>query len=511
MFSSNAKCVLTFVCCSILLAATNVPGQKKQTAPKLNRRPNIIFILADDLGYGEVGVYGQQKIKTPNLDRMAMEGMRLTQFYTGSPVCAPSRAIFLTGKHAGHAEVRDNKEYGGFADDEERGQAQLPNEPNIATWLKSLGYATALVGKWGLGGPQTDSVPNNRGFDLFYGYLDQKQAHNYYPTHLWRNRTSEKLNNPYFSPHQKLRGNPNDQHAYDQYKGNDYSIDMMTREAVKFIGQNHEHPFFLYYAPTLPHLALQVPASAVEQYKGKFPDTPYTNANGNGYLPNMTPRATYAAMISYLDAQVGILLEELKKQGLDKDTLVIFTSDNGTTYLKREVDYEFFNSVGNLRGLKEDVYEGGIREPFIARMPGTIPAGRTSDVIAATYDMWATFADLLGAKRPAGTDGISILPALAGMGKQTAREYLYWEFAAMGGQQAVRMGNWKGVRRNLNQGRIKTELYNLADDIGEKKDVAAENPKIVAKIERIMREAHTPSKEFPIKVLDDVKVVSSVR
>lgn len=463
--------------------------------PATQARPNIIFILADDLGYTEVGAYGQQKIKTPNLDRLAAEGMRFTQFYAGSPVCAPSRGAFLTGKHTGHAYVRDNMEFGGFKDDEERGQLPLPaDEPTLAKWLKAIGYRTAAVGKWGLGGPNSTGVPNKQGFDFFYGYLDQKQAHNYYPTHLWRNDQWEKLNNTYFSPHQKLEGDPADPHSYDKYKGNDYAVDLMTKEALKFIRTNQQKPFFLYYAPILPHLALQVPDDALRPYLGKFPETPYTGAVGDTrYLPNLTPRATYAAMISYLDAQVGKLVNELSTRGLDRNTLVIFTSDNGATY-SSGVDAKFFNSVDGLRGLKGDVYEGGIRVPFIARWPGHITAGTRSDHIGANWDMWATFADLLGRQPPTGTDGISILPTLLRKGKQQEHEYLYWEFGPKGGQQAVRMGSWKGVRTGIKQNPdAPIQLYDLSIDVGETKDVAAEHPDIVKRIGEVARRAHRPS------------------
>jgi arylsulfatase A len=464
-----------------ILAVASRAGAQRPAA-----RPNIVFILADDLGAGEIGPYGQTKIRTPRLDRMAAEGMRFTQFYSGSPVCAPSRATFLTGRHTGHAAVRDNRELGGFKDEEERGQLPLPTgEPTVAAWLKDRGYTTALVGKWGLGGPGSIGVPTRHGFDFFFGYLDQKQAHNFYPTHLWKNEERVPLANPYFSPHQELEGDPADPAAYAKYRGTDYAIDAMTREAVGFIRDNARRPFFLYFAPTLPHLALQAPEAAVRAYDGAFPETPYLG--DRQYLPNRTPRATYAAMISYLDAQVGQVLDALKDAGLDEETLVIFTSDNGATFDTGGAPTAFFNSHGGLRGAKTEVYEGGIRVPFIARWPGTVRPGATSDHVGANWDMWATFAELTGGVAPAATDGVSIAPTLLGRGTQRTHDALYWEFHSKGSAQAVRMGKWKGVRRNVkgNPG-APIELYDLAADPRESTDVARAHPDVVRRIELVM-------------------------
>ncbi len=473
-------------------AATLVTAQQGARQDPAPARPNIVFVLADDLGYGELGAYGQRRIRTPTLDRMAAEGMRFTQFYSGSPVCAPSRAAFLTGRHTGHAYVRDNHELGGFLDEEERGQLALPpDHPTLARWLHANGYATAVVGKWGLGGPGSTGVPTKQGFDFFFGYLDQKQAHNYYPTHLWRNEERYPLRNTYFSPHQKLDGDPNDPKAYEKYRGADYSIDFMTREAVAWLRANASKPFFLYFAPTIPHLALQVPEAALKEYEGKFPETPYT---GERYLPQRTPRAAYAAMITYLDAQVGRVLGTLKEIGADERTLVIFTSDNGATFNVGGAPTEFFQSNGTLRGHKQDVYEGGIRVPMIARWPGRIRAGTTSGQVAANWDMWATFADLAGGERPEGTDGISILPTLTGRGTQRQHEALYWEYHSQGGSQAVRMGRWKAVRTNAaKQPDGPIELYDLERDPGETTNLAGANQDVVRRIEAIMKTSHTPS------------------
>ena len=479
----------------VAAAAAATLGATGQSAPTrtATTRPNIVFVLADDLGYGELGSYGQRRIRTPRLDRMASEGMRFTQFYAGSTVCAPSRATFLTGRHTGHAHVRDNHELGGFPDAEERGQLALPpDHPTVARWLRANGYATAVIGKWGLGGPQSTGVPTKQGFDFFVGYLDQKQAHNYYPTHLWRNEEWYPLRNKYFPPHQKLDGDPDDPKSYEQFRGIDYSMDVMTREAVDWLRANASKPFFLYFAPTIPHLALQVPESALKEYEGTFPEMPYTG--DKRYLPQRTPRAAYAAMITYLDAQVGRILDTLKEIGADERTLVIFTSDNGATFDIGGAPTQFFESNGPLRGHKTNLHEGGIRVPMIARWPGRIRAGATSDHIGANWDMWATFAEAAGGGAPKGTDGISIVPTLLGRGSQRQHEALYWEFHSQGSSQAVRIGRWKGIRHNVaKQPGAPLELYDLDRDPRETTNVAAVNADVVQRIEAVMRRSHTPA------------------
>jgi arylsulfatase A len=475
------------------VAVTTAPAERTAAQRADAGRPNIIFVLADDLGYGELGSYGQRRIRTPRLDRMAAEGMRFTQFYSGSTVCAPSRGALLTGRHTGHAHVRDNHELGGFLDEEERGQLPLPpDHPTLARWLRARGYTTAVVGKWGLGGPASSGVPTKQGFDLFFGYLDQKQAHNYYPTHLWRNGASYPLRNTYFSPHQQLEGDPNDPKSYEKYRGVDYAIDVMTREAVEWLLANRSKPFFLYFAPTIPHVALQVPEAALKEYAGAFPETPYVG--DKRYLPQRTPRAAYAAMITYLDAQVGRILDTLKEIGVDERTLVIFSSDNGATFDVGGAPTQFFESNAPLRGHKTNLYEGGIRVPMIARWPRRIRAGTTSDHIAANWDMWATFAELTGGDPPDGTDGISIAPTLLGRSSQRRHDALYWEFHSQGSSQAVRMGRWKGIRTNIaKQPDAPIELYDLERDVRETTNVAAANPDIVRRLEAIMKGSHTPS------------------
>ena len=451
--------------------------------------PNIVFILADDLGYGELGSYGQKRIRTPRLDRMAADGMRFTQFYAGSTVCAPSRAAFLTGLHTGHSYVRDNYGVGTHADDDEKGQFPLPaNHPTLARALKARGYATAMIGKWGLGGPATTGVPNAQGFDFFFGYLDQRQAHNYYPTHLWKNEERFPLRNKWFSPHQKHEGDPHDPAAYEKYRGLDYSVDFMTREAESWLRANGARPFFLYFAPTIPHLALQVPEAALKPYEGQFPETPYLG--DRQYLPNRTPRTTYAAMITYLDAQVGRILDTIREIGADQRTIVFFTSDNGA--IPSISPAEFFESNKPLRGQKTNLYEGGIRVPMLVRWPGQVRAGSTSDHVGANWDMWATFAELTGAQAPHPTDGISIVPTLLGRSGQREHPSLYWEFHAQGASQAIRMGRWKGIRREINKrADPPLELYDLERDVSETTNLADANPDLVKRFTELMKSSRT--------------------
>jgi len=441
------------------------------------QKPNIIFIMADDLGYASIGAFGQQKIHTPNLDKMAKEGMIMTDFHANS-ICAPTRASLITGQNSGHAIIRDNYELGGFEDSTEYGQLPLPaNTQTIGTMLQSAGYTTAVFGKWGLGGPGSSGIPNKQGFDFFYGYLDQKQAHNYYPTHLWKNEVWEKLPNEYFSSHQQLGSkDPNDPASYDAYKGKVYSCDTLTSEALKFMRTNRNKPFFMYMAYILPHMAMQVPDEYVKPYLGKFEETPYKG----GYLPNRTPNASYAAMISLLDEYVGRIIRQLKVLGLDKNTLVIFTGDNGAA-VGGGLTADYFNCTGNLRGRKGSLYEGGMREPFVAWWPGKIQAGSRSEHVSAIWDLMPTFGEVAGVKPPKSTDGISVLPSLLGKKDQSEHPYLYWEIhAPMKGMQAVRFGDWKAVRKGTHlNANAPIELYNLKTDLSEKTDVAALHPQEV--------------------------------
>jgi arylsulfatase len=472
--------------------------------------PNIIYILADDLGYSELGCYGQERIRTPNLDRMAAEGKRFLQHYAGSPVCAPSRCTLLTGKHTGHAYIRDNDEMPErgdvWNDPDIEGQRPLPSGTRtLGHLMRDAGYATAAIGKWGLGGPSDTGHPNDQGFDLWYGYLCQREAHNYYPPHLWRNRQKHLLEgNLRFKPHQRFPqdADPQNQAAYAGYSSRHYAPDFMTAEALKFIRDNHGHPFFLYLAYPMPHLALQVPEDSLQEYAGTFPETPYLGEKG--YLPHLTPRAAYAAMITRLDRDIGSLLYLLKKLGLDENTLILFSSDNGaTTHFTGGADTQFFESVHPLKGLKGSLHEGGIRVPLLARWPGRIQPGTTSSHVSAFWDVMPTLCDVAGTQAPPDTDGISFFPELLGESTQEQHEYLYWEFPGYGGQQALRMGKWKAIRTGLKQeGRDTSfQLYDLDKDPSERMDLADTQPEILTKIQRLLGEARSPSEFFPFPEL----------
>ena len=461
-----------------------------QNSPKKVQKPNIIYIYADDLGYAELGCYGQQKIKTPNLDRMAKEGMRFTQHYASAPVCAPSRCMLMTGKHGGHSYIRGNYELGGFEDENEGGQMPLPNETfTLPKMLKKAGYTTALCGKWGMGMNGTTGTPLNQGFDYYYGYLDQKQAHNYYPTHLWENDKWDSLRNSFIYVHKPLDPQKATDADFEYFKGKDYAPTKLTEKALNFITKNKEKPFFLYLPYTIPHVSLQAPDAAIQQYIGQFDEKPYYGQKG--YAASKYPLSTYAAIITYLDAQVGIIMDKIKKMGLDENTIILFSSDNGVTFDVGGVNAEFFNSTGGLRGRKQDVYEGGIRIPFIARWPGKIRAGTTSDLISVQYDLMATLAELTHQK-VANTDGISFLQELLGNSRQQKKhDFIFFEFPEKGGQVAIRIGDWKGVRTDVRKNpKAAWQLFNLKTDRNETTDVAAQNPEIVKQLEVIQKREH---------------------
>lgn len=418
------------------------------------KTPNIIFILADDMGIGDLGCYGQQLIKTPNLDKMAANGLKFTNMYSGSALCAPARCSFMTGLHAGHGFVRNN-----FPLPFE-GNIPIPKDSQtIPKLLKKAHYVTSCVGKWGLGYPGSWGDPLNQGFDHFYGYNCQRHAHDFYPTYLWRDRKMEQLPKGNSAKTKKA-----------------YSHDLFTKENLKFIEENAgKRPFFAYMAYTIPHIPLNPPD--LGQYKNK--DWP--NAN-----------KSYAAMISRLDRDIGKILQLLKDKGIEKDTLIIFTSDNGP-YGKKIIN--FFNSAGKYAGRKSNLHEGGIREPFIAYWPGKIAPGRVSDHTTILYDMLPTFAELAGVKVTKPTDGISIVPTLLGKGKQKTHSSMYWELA---GTQAVRFGKFKALKS-----KSKVELYDLSKDPYEKKNIAKSNPEVVAKAEKIMKKSHVSSDLYPIKSLGE--------
>ncbi len=482
------------------------------------RLPNIVYILADDLGYAELGCYGQTLIKTPNIDRLAAEGMRFTQHYCGNAVCAPSRCVLMTGRHPGHAHVRSNGNPKGLAHLRKQygwefpGQNPLPSaEVTVAEMLRQRGYATAAIGKWGLGHVGTTGDPNKQGFDLFFGYNCQAHAHSYYPGHLWHNDKKIRLNNvPPVPGHASLvpGADPHDPASYAPFKGKDYAPERMINMALQFIREHKEGPFFLYFPSPIPHVALHVPDEECEPYlKHKWEETPFTRARGYGYTPHLTPRAAYAAMITHLDTDVGRIMKLLKQLDLDENTLVMFSSDNGTTHLEQEVDYAFFASVKPLRGLKGSLYEGGIRVPMIARWPGRIQAGQATDHISAFWDIMPTLAEITGAIAPAGIDGISFAPTLLGRTQeQKQHAFLYWEFPGYGGQQALRIGPWKAVRQNIlkrnNPDPLKIELYDLNEDISESHDVAALHPGVLSQACAVFAQQHRPSALFPMPPLD---------
>lgn len=478
----------------LLLSSLLFYAQKKAATPvKNSTRPNVIYIYADDLGYGELGCYGQQKIKTPFLDQLAAEGIRFTQHYTSAPVCAPARCMLLTGRHSGHSYIRGNYELGGFEDALEGGQMPLPEGTfTIAQQMKNAGYTTGAIGKWGLGMSYSTGDPNKQGFDYFYGYLDQKQAHNFYPTHLWENGKWDTLNNPFIYVHRPLPKGETDPAAFNYYKGKEYSLDKMVDKTVAFIRQNKDKPFFLYLPYTGPHVSLQAPDAAVKEYIGQFEESPYRGEKG--YASTLYPRSTYAAMITYMDKQIGKIMALLKELKLDDNTIVFFSSDNGTTFDVGGVDATFFNSVAGLRGRKQDLYEGGIREPFIARWPGHIPAGMTTDHISVQYDFMATLAELTGKPAPA-SDGVSFLPVLLGKtAQQKKHDYLYFEFPEKSGQVAIRIGKWKGVKSNLKKDRSAPwELYDMEKDEKETTDLSSQHPDLIQRMEEILKKEHRPS------------------
>lgn len=446
-----------------LLAGSAALGQ---TAPSPSTKPpNIIFILADDLGYGDLGCYGQKKIKTPNLDRMAAEGLRFTQCYSGSTVCAPSRCSLMTGLHTGHCRIRGNA------------LVPLENEDiTVAEVLKQAGYVTGLSGKWGLGEPDTPGVPNRQGFDEFFGYLNQGHAHNYYPEYLWRNE--QKF---------PLPGNREDpQRKGVSIERKTYSHDLFTQEALSFVERHKDGPFFLYLAYTIPHANNE--RGGAEGDGMEVPEyLPYARED----WPN--PQKGKASMISRMDRDVGRLMKKLEELGIDKDTIVFFTSDNGP-HKEGGALPDFFKSGGPLRGIKRDLYEGGIRVPMIARWRGHINPG-VSEQVWAFWDFLPTAAELAGAKPPEGLDGVSVVKTLLN-GDTSEHAPLYWEFHERGFTRAARMGRWKGVSLGSDK---PLELYNLDNDPGEHKDLAADNPDIVKRMQEFLATARTPSERWPGK------------
>jgi len=468
--------------CSRLLVFVLIVLAQLSASAQSSTKPNIIFILADDLGYGDLGCYGQQKTATPNIDALSKSGMRFTQFYAGTAVCAPSRASLLTGLHTGHTPVRGNRPT------KPEGQFPLPESTvTIANLLQKNGYQTAAFGKWGLGFITTTGDPQKKGFDRFYGYNCQTLAHEYFPDHLWSN-------------HDRIDFPENNQGE------GAYSADVIHAQAMRFLQEKHNKPFFLYLTYTLPHGDVIAPPkdSLYQKYIKLFDESPlqYKPARGDtGYHRNEPyPHAAFAAMVSRLDAYVGQVVKAVKAQGLEKNTLIIFTSDNGP-HREHGGDPAFFNGSGGLRGIKRDLYEGGIRVPFVASWKGKIPAGATNMDPAAFWDIYPTIQQMTGMKTTANVDGISILPRFLNPKVKTAnaKRYLYWEFHENGGRQAVRWGNWKGVKLNVTtEASPALELYDLEEDPTEQNNVAAKYPAIVKQLEQYIKVAHVNNPDWPL-------------
>ncbi len=469
-------------------------------------KPNIIYILADDLGYSELGCYGQEKIETPNIDALASNGIRFTQHYSGTAVSAPSRCVLMTGIHTGHSYIRGNDEMGSRGDvwsheamlndpGLEGQRPLLAGTVTLAEKMQKAGYLTACIGKWGLGYPGSEGTPNKMGFDFFYGYNCQRQAHTYFPPFLWKNEERVYLNNRLLPPGTMLDkgADPMDLSSYSKYTQKDYAPDLMFSEIAKFVKENKEKPFFMMWTNPMPHVPLQAPAEWVNKYVEKFGDEePYLG--NSGYFPCRYPRATYAAMISYFDDQVGELVKLLKDEGLYENTLIIFTSDNGPSF-SGGTDSPWFDSAKPFKSEagwgKASLHEGGIRVPFIAVWPGKIKPGTETDHISAFWDAMPTFCEIAGVESPE-TDGISYLPALLGK-KQKEHEYLYFEFPEGEGSKAIRMGEWKGYIQKIRKGNDVMELYNLNNDPREQNNVALQHPEIVKKMREKMAEAHEDS------------------
>ena len=502
--------------CSILLILLLITSCNFQESNK----PNIILFFYDDLGYGEIGVYGQKIIKTRNIDDLAKNGLRFTNFYSGSPVCAPSRSILLTGLHGGHTKIRGNHEYGSRGDVWD--YAKMSEDPNLEgqypigeselifpKLLKGVGYSNGMVGKWGLGPPNSNSIPTKMGFDYFYGYNCQRMAHNLYPPHLWENESRDMLDNKVISPKLKLKPgqDPYDENNYKVFNQNDFAPDKMHIKAQEFIENNHDNPFFLYYASPIPHAPLQAPKYLIDKYREIIGDEePYL---GNvGYFPTRYPRATYAAMIEYIDIQVGEIIAQLKRLNIYDNTVILLTSDNGPTYAGG-VDFEYFNSTGIFQNkpdrMKGYTYEGGVRVPFVVSWPKKIRNGRVVDDVSISYDLFATISELSGVDETYSTDGISLVDLFTDENISLDREYIYWEFPSYGGQQAARMGDFKALRTDIKKGNDKIELYNLSEDIREQTDISSENPEIIKKFNDIFDREHIKSdiKRFQMGYIDD--------
>ena len=453
------------------------------TEVKVKKQPNVIYILADDMGYGDLSCYGQEKFSTPNIDRLAAEGIRFVNHYAGSTVCAPSRGSLMTGKHTGHSYNRGNKgsRLGDFP--------IAKDEVTVAEVFKDAGYVTGMFGKWGLGYVGSEGDPNEQGFDEFYGYLHQALAHNYYPYYLWHNSDTV-----------FLEGN-------EGFGLGKYAPTLIHNEVMNFLEANKDTTFFLYYPSIIPHAELFVPDNYLDKHRGKYlPEKNYKGNDGGkgyktgGYGSQKESHAAFAAMINLLDDQVGEIVDKVTELGIADNTIIIFSSDNGA-HAEGGADPKFFNSTGGLRGIKRDLYEGGVRVPMIVKWPGVVEAGRQSEHISAFWDVLPTVADIVNVTAPDSIDGISFLPELLGQ-EQEEHDHLYWEFYEKEGRQAVRKGPWKAVRYKVAYDYDSTpvELYNLDKDPYEENNVAAQHPELAAELLALIKECHTPSDDFTFHV-----------
>ena len=495
--------------------AMNVPSAiaAKKTAPTPQERPNIIYLMFDDLGYGDLGCYGQEKIETPNIDALAQNGIRFTNMYTACPLSAPSRGAIMTGKHMGHAQIRNNanpnfhkipqtlvdvySENAIFLSPEYEGQVDLkPDTYILPRMMKDNGYKTAMVGKWGLGAPNTNSLPNKMGFDYFYGFLCQALAHSYYPFYLWENDKLVYTGNKLLIPGEKLADglDPMDIKNYSQFIDKHYSPDLMFDKIQKFVNENAKDPFFLMWTTTVPHSAVQAPLDEVMHYVNKLGDEKPCTEPGL-YYPNRYPLATYAAMVTHIDTQVGILVKQLKELNIYDNTIIIVTSDNGPA-CNPNSPMEYFNSGGPFRCRKgwgkSSLHEGGVRMPFILSWNNHVKPA-VSDHVGCFTDLMSTFADLTGATAPA-NDGITFAPTVLGQPKkQQKHDYLYWEFPGGKGWLGIRIGKWKGICQKVNEGNNQFALFDLENDPQELNDIAAQHPDITKKRWEIVKKEHTPN------------------
>ncbi|MBP0904149.1 arylsulfatase [Mariniflexile gromovii] len=479
--------LLSAILIMCIFSCRNLNSNEKKLediAVATNKKPNIIYILADDLGYGDLSCYGQENFSTPNIDKLASQGMLFTQHYSGSTVCAPSRSALLTGMHTGHTAIRGNREV------RPEGQFPIPDDTyTLAEALKKGGYVTGAFGKWGLGYPGSEGDPVKQGFDVFYGFNCQRMGHHYYPYHLWSNQDSI-----------VLAGNAG-------HKKEVYAPQLVHEKSIEFLEKNKDTTFFMYVPTIIPHAELIAPEAVMAKYRNKYlPEKKYEGTDGGfnyrqgNYESQEQPRAAFAAMIEVMDTQVGDIMAKLKELGIEDNTIIVFTSDNGP-HTEGGADPEYFNSNGPLKGFKRDLYEGGIRVPMIVKWPGKVKPGSKTDLVSAFWDVFPTFSEIAGEPIPEKLDGISFLPTLLNNSEQQKQhEYLYWEFHEKGGRQAVRKGNWKAVKYNvLKSPNAPIELYNLSNDIGEENNVAKQHPDILKEMEQILKEARTPSKIFKFK------------